>query len=218
MDLTDQLAAHLLRIGGEYHDAADPDRPDAATGKQAEVFTRLSDACETAVVCGLAVDADKLVRGVLDATTPAAGGTGSPSERLTQWWATKDDPVPAADAPQPVDEAVAQAKANANRITAPDGSRLLDDNGGPVKTVRAATILYVDAEVDYAVWTHLHETQQVDPGQAGRAFAKFLSLSERMLTALAHHAGASPDEMRAQLKSKVDKKVREAFKESGKRP
>jgi len=214
MDLTDQLAAHLLRIGGEYHDAADPDRPDAATAKQADVFNRLSDACETAVVCGLPVDADKLARGVLDATSPAAGGSGSPSERLTQWWARKDAPVPAADAPPPVDEAVAQAKANANRITAPDGSVLRDRNDQPVKTVRAATILYVDAETDYAVWTHLHETGQVEPGQAGRNFARFLSQADVMLKALAHHAGVSPDEMRAQLKPKVDKKVRGALKKS----
>jgi hypothetical protein len=216
MDLTDKLAAHLLRIGGEYHDAADPDKPGAATGKQADVFNRLFDACETASICGLPVDGAVLAKAVVDATRPAARGTGSPSEHLTQWWATKDAPVPAADDATPddmvpeLDDADDVPTAD-NTITAPDGSTLLDRHGLPVRTVKAAERTFIQAATVQQAWEDRYNAGLTDAHGAAKASSPWSSTATRMLEALAHKRGGVTDDnmdaVDAELKPRLDKAI-----------
>lgn len=113
--------------------------------------------------------------------------------------------------PRPVDEAVAQAKANANAITAPDGTVLRDRLGMPVKTVRSATSAYVEAMVQCAVWHDNHAKGQHDQHQVNKNLVEWGDQSTRMLDALAHHDDVRPTVKAAELKPKVDKKIREWF-------
>lgn len=210
MDLTDQLAAHLLHLGGEYH-ATDP--TDAV--ERAAWFERVTGACQTAVVCGLPVEPMTLARGVLD----AAQAHGTPAERLTElrsWWAAKDAPVPTDDAPADelvpeLDDADDDPATADNTITAPDGTPLLDRYGFPVRTVKAAERKFIQAATVQQAWADRHNAGLVDVYGMTKASSPWSSTATRMLEALAHKRGGNTDDnvdaVDAELKPRLDKAI-----------
>jgi hypothetical protein len=215
MELTDALAAHLLRLGGEYR-KTDP------TDEQARMvrFERVTLACETAVACGLPIETHTLVNGVLRAVNRDGGPiTGGPSEWLAEfrtWW---DSPVPAADDANDAtpDDMVPElddaddVPTSDNTITAPNGTPLLDRYGFPVRTVKAAERKFIEAATVQQAWTDRHLAGLVDVYGMTKAASAWSSTATRMLEALAHKRGGVTDDnmdaVEAELKPRLDKAI-----------
>lgn len=220
MELTDALAAHLLRLGGEYHDTV-TNSPGVLTAKLEDVSARLYAACETAVVCGLPVETTTLFNGVLNVTTRADDPV-PPSEWLTElrsWWAaTTGSPVPAA-ADAPADELVPELDDDAddepatpdNTITAPDGSDLLDRYGVKIRTVKAAERRFIQAATVCQAWTDRYNAGLTDAHGAAKASSAWSATATRILEALAHKRGGVTDDtmdaVEAELKPRLDKAI-----------
>jgi hypothetical protein len=221
MEPTDALAAHLLRLGGEYHNTS----PQHAHTR-ADRMRAVTVACQTAVAAGVPVEADRLVRGVLDAVKPQDGPvTGGPDEWLTKfrsWWATTgtttDSPVPAADnahadelVPVLDDDGDDDPATPDNTITAPDGSDLLDRYGFTIRTVKAAERKFIQAATVCQAWEDRYNAGLTDVHGAAKASSAWSGTANRILEALAHKRGAVTDDnmdaVEAQLKPRLDKAI-----------